>query len=106
MPIACCGLSAIILNTNLVYFFYPLPGCTGMNLSDHAKIGMPKWSCQILKTACVSTCFYFLGFFQGYYRRASANMALGKFKQSLKDYEAVSVIYVLIGSPWINDLSK
>ena len=27
---------------------------------------------------------------QGYYRRATANMALGKFKQSLKDYEAVS----------------
>jgi len=26
---------------------------------------------------------------KGYYRRASANMALGKFKQSLKDYEAV-----------------
>ena len=27
---------------------------------------------------------------QGYYRRASANMALGKFKLALKDYEAVS----------------
>eukprot|EP00794_Sanderia_malayensis_P017605 gene17605-19358_t len=26
---------------------------------------------------------------KGYYRRATANMALGKFKQSLKDYEAV-----------------
>ena len=26
---------------------------------------------------------------QGYYRRASANMALGKFKLALKDFEAV-----------------
>ena len=26
---------------------------------------------------------------QGYYRRASANMAVGKFKQALRDYEAV-----------------
>ena len=30
---------------------------------------------------------------QGYYRRASANMALGKFKLALKDYEAVSWLY-------------
>ncbi|XP_065051782.1 serine/threonine-protein phosphatase 5-like [Rhopilema esculentum] len=29
---------------------------------------------------------------KGYYRRASANMALGKFKQSLKDYEAVAKV--------------
>jgi hypothetical protein len=28
--------------------------------------------------------------FQAYYRRASANMALGKFKLALKDFEAVS----------------
>ena len=28
---------------------------------------------------------------QAYYRRASANMVLGKFKESLKDYETVSV---------------
>ena len=27
---------------------------------------------------------------QGYYRRASANMAMGRFKAALKDYEAVS----------------
>lgn len=33
----------------------------------------------ILLTLCV----------QGYYRRASANMAVGKFKQALKDFEAV-----------------
>ncbi len=26
---------------------------------------------------------------QGYYRRATANMALGKFKYALKDFEAV-----------------
>ena len=27
---------------------------------------------------------------QGYYRRASANMAMGRFKAALRDYEAVS----------------
>ena len=101
MPIAFCGLSAIILNTYLVYFFYPLPGCTGMNLSDHAKMVMPN-----LKDSLCINLLLFPWFFQGYYRRASANMALGKFKQSLKDYEAVCVIYVLIGPPWINNLSK
>ena len=34
--------------------------------------------------------FYIL-ILQAYYRRASANMVLGKFKESLKDYETVSV---------------
>ena len=29
---------------------------------------------------------------QGYYRRASANMALGKFKLALKDFEAVKKV--------------
>lgn len=33
--------------------------------------------------------------FQGYYRRASANMVLGKFKESLKDYETVSHINII-----------
>ena len=28
--------------------------------------------------------------FQAYYRRASANMALGKFKLALRDFESVS----------------
>ena len=31
----------------------------------------------------------FVFFFQGYYRRASANMALGKFKLALRDFETV-----------------
>jgi len=31
---------------------------------------------------------------QAYYRRASANMALGKFKLSLKDYEVVGAIAI------------
>ena len=30
---------------------------------------------------------------QAYYRRASANMALGKFKLALRDFEAVSVSF-------------
>ena len=29
-------------------------------------------------------------YIKAYYRRATANMALGKFKKALKDYEAVS----------------
>ncbi len=31
---------------------------------------------------------------QAYYRRASANMVLGKFKASLKDYETVSTTII------------
>ena len=30
-----------------------------------------------------------MSWLQGYYRRATANMALGKFKLALKDFEAV-----------------
>lgn len=35
-------------------------------------------------------------FFQAYYRRASAKMALGKFKEALKDFEYVSHLPVKI----------
>jgi len=41
----------------------------------------------------IITCLIFLFLLcQAYYRRASANMALGKFKLSLKDYEVVGTI--------------
>ena len=36
---------------------------------------------------CVCVCVL-----QGYYRRASANMALGKFRKALTDYEAVKKV--------------
>ena len=32
---------------------------------------------------------------KGYYRRASAYMSLGKFKQAIKDYEAVSFVILI-----------
>lgn len=41
----------------------------------------------------IITCLFFLLLLcQAYYRRASANMALGKFKLSLKDYEVVGAV--------------
>ena len=44
----------------------------------------------------IITCLIFLFLLcQAYYRRASANMALGKFKLSLKDYEVVGTIDIL-----------
>ena len=33
-------------------------------------------------------------YIKGYYRRASANLALGKFKLALKDYEYVNAIII------------
>ena len=48
----------------------------------------------------VITCLIFLFLLrQAYYRRASANMALGKFKLSLKDYEVVGTIDIQADSP-------
>lgn len=33
------------------------------------------------------------GYIKGFYRRATAYMSLGKFKEALKDYEYVSIFY-------------
>lgn len=45
----------------------------------------------------IITCLIFFLFLlcQAYYRRASANMALGKFKLSLKDYEVVGTCTIV-----------
>ena len=54
------------------------------------------WSCRMRNLIQLIMIFYQLC--QAYYRRASAYMALGKFKLSLKDYEIVGT------SPMFRDI--
>ena len=39
-------------------------------------------------------------YIKGYYRRATSNMALGKFKAALKDYETVGQAVTWTGILW------
>lgn len=41
------------------------------------------------------------GYIKGYYRRATSNMALGKFKAALKDYETVRNVTCFHVSCWV-----
>jgi hypothetical protein len=54
--------------------------------------------CVLVVICKLSLPFWFL---QAYYRRATANMALGKFKLALKDFEAVSVSCGSVGNVYI-----
>jgi tetratricopeptide (TPR) repeat protein len=45
-------------------------------------------------------------FVKGYYRRATANMALGKFKLALRDYEAVRFAFIFFSLKYTMGQSK
>lgn len=79
--------AAIDLNPNVAVYYgnrsisYLKTECYGYALSDATKaIELDK------------------SYLKGYYRRAAAHMCLGKFKQALRDFEAVSSVFSLFGS--------
>ena len=41
-------------------------------------------------------------YIKGYYRRATSNLALGKYKLALKDYEYVNFLFPIFHSGFVN----